>query len=404
MSSPKNKSKKLEKSNKSNFSLNSWESKKLGDVCSVIAGQSPEGKYYNQNGKGMPFYQGKKEFKEKYIGQPTTWTTITTKVAEAGDILMSVRAPVGPVNFATQKICIGRGLAAIRSSNSILSEFLFHYLIKHESEITGNAGAVFNSINKAQIEAIEIPLPSVPEQKRIVAILNECFAAIDETKAMTEQNLKNAKDLFERYLQDIYNPNTRSVKRIMQEEWNLKRLGEICKIIPGQSPEGRFYNHHGKGTPFYQGKKEFGSIFIGAPTTWTTKTTKVAESGDILISVRAPVGPVNFATQRICIGRGLAAIRPSKSILKEYLFNYLIKHENEITGNEGAVFSSINKAQIEALTIPTPSLSVQKSIVGQIENFRIKAQRLEALYRQKIKSLEELKKSILEKAFRGELN
>ena len=133
-----------------------WEIKKLGEVCKVIAGQSPEGKFYNSEGNGMPFYQGKKEYGEKYIGEPTTWTTKITKEAEAGDILMSVRAPVGPVNFSTQKICIGRGLAAIRAGKNIDKEFLYNFLIKHENEIEGNAGAVFNSINKTQIENIEI--------------------------------------------------------------------------------------------------------------------------------------------------------------------------------------------------------------------------------------------------------
>ncbi len=94
---------------------NSWPTKKLGEVCEVIAGQSPEGRFYNTQGNGLPFYQGKKEFTEKFIGSPTTWTTKITKVALKDDILMSVRAPVGPVNFATEKICIGRGLAAIRA-------------------------------------------------------------------------------------------------------------------------------------------------------------------------------------------------------------------------------------------------------------------------------------------------
>ena len=78
-----------------------WQSKKIGDVCEVIAGQSPEGKFYNLEGNGVPFYQGKKEFGEKFIGDPTTWTTHITKIAQQGDILVSVRAPVGPVNFAT---------------------------------------------------------------------------------------------------------------------------------------------------------------------------------------------------------------------------------------------------------------------------------------------------------------
>lgn len=81
-----------------------WEWKKLGEVCEVIPGQSPKSKFYNKKGDGLPFYQGKKEFKEKYIDGPKTWTTNITKEAQKDDILMSVRAPVGPVNFATQKI------------------------------------------------------------------------------------------------------------------------------------------------------------------------------------------------------------------------------------------------------------------------------------------------------------
>jgi type I restriction enzyme S subunit len=103
-----------------------WQIKTIGDVCDVIAGQSPEGKFYNSEGNGLPFYQGKKDFGEKFIEAPTTWTIQTTKVAREGDILMSVRAPVGPVNFATDDICIGRGLAVIRSSPELNRDFLFY--------------------------------------------------------------------------------------------------------------------------------------------------------------------------------------------------------------------------------------------------------------------------------------
>ncbi|HKK81956.1 MAG TPA: restriction endonuclease subunit S, partial [Prolixibacteraceae bacterium] len=107
--------------------------KTIKEVCEVIAGQSPEGKYYNKEGNGLPFYQGKKEFTDKEIGEPTTWTTKITKEAVSGDILMSVRAPVGPVNFATQHICIGRGLAAIRAKKNIDKDYLFYFFLKHES-------------------------------------------------------------------------------------------------------------------------------------------------------------------------------------------------------------------------------------------------------------------------------
>ena len=99
--------------------------KKINDVCEVVAGQSPEGKYYNKEGEGLPFYQGKKEFTDRVIGEPTTWTTKVTKEAIAGDILMSVRAPVGPINLSSQLCCIGRGLAAVQPT-TVVDKFLYY--------------------------------------------------------------------------------------------------------------------------------------------------------------------------------------------------------------------------------------------------------------------------------------
>lgn len=189
----------------------------------------------------------------------------------------------------------------------------------------------------------------------------------------------------------------------MKSSWEIVSIGDICTVIAGQSPEGKYYNNAGKGTPFYQGKKEFTAIYLGPPTTWTTVVTKVAIEGDILMSVRAPVGPVNIATQKICIGRGLAAIRVGEKIDRDFLFQYLIKHESEITGNEGAVFNSINKGQIEAIKIPLPPLSEQRKIVEKLNLLNKDTAKLKEICYQKIKSIDELNKSFLKKAFEGDL-
>ena len=269
-----------------------WEIKKLGDVCKVIAGQSPEGKFYNSEGKGMPFYQGKKEYGEKYIGDPTTWTTKITKEAEAEDILMSVRAPVGPVNFATQRICIGRGLAAIRSGKEIDKEFLFNFFLKHENEIIGNAGAVFNSINKTQIENLLIPLPPLPEQQRIVSILDEAFAAIDKAKANAEQNLKNAKEVFESYLQGVFIGGNKN--------WEIKCLDELGIITSSK----RIYKSEyvKDGVPFYRTKeiKELSNgksisleLFISRVRYEQIKQSfGVPKIGDLLMSAVGTIGEI----------------------------------------------------------------------------------------------------------------
>ncbi|NMB96065.1 MAG: hypothetical protein GYA02_05580, partial [Clostridiaceae bacterium] len=108
------------------------------------------------------------EFTNKYLGKPTKWTTYVTKEAIPNDILMSVRAPVGPVNIANQKICIGRGLAAIRCKENILVDYLFACLKCKENDINGNGGAVFDSISRKDISSIKVPLPPLHIQEEIV--------------------------------------------------------------------------------------------------------------------------------------------------------------------------------------------------------------------------------------------
>ena len=148
-------------------------------------------------------------------------------------------------------------------------------------------------------------------------------------------------------------------------------LGQVATVIAGQSPPGHSYNDTGEGVPFYQGKTEFGELFIGGPKKWTTDPRKFADEGDILMSVRAPVGPVNLAPQKLCMGRGLAAIRPSQNQLdKMYAFWVLRCKESQITGSAGAAFASINKGDIEKIEIPLPPLEVQKEIVAEIEGYQ----------------------------------
>ena len=184
-----------------------WSYKKLGEVCEVISGQSPEGKFYNTEGQGTPFYQGKKEFSSKYIGNPTTWTTVETKIAEKDDLLMSVRAPVGDINFATQRLCIGRGLAAIRTKEDIDKEYLFYFLVAQKSCIKGKEGVGFASINRKEIMDIDVQYPKdFSEQRSIVTRLDAAFSHIDALKANAEKQLNEARKLFQAELTECMKP------------------------------------------------------------------------------------------------------------------------------------------------------------------------------------------------------
>ncbi len=189
----------------------------------------------------------------------------------------------------------------------------------------------------------------------------------------------------------------------MKDGWQVKKLGEICEVVSGQSPESKYYNKDGNGTPFYQGKKEFGEDYLQEPTTWTTNITKMAYPNDILMSVRAPVGDINFCNRDVCIGRGLAAIRVKAEINKDYLYYYLKNIKSEITGKEGAVFPSISRKEIENIRVPLPPLSEQQRIVSYLDRISEETKFLQQKYSKQLADIDELRQSYLQQAFEGKL-
>ena len=366
-----------------------WEVKKLGDVCEVIAGQSPEGKYYNNIEDGLPFYQGKKEFTDKYLGEPTTWTTNITKEAQKDDVLMSVRAPVGPINFSTQKICIGRGLAAIRAGKMIDKDFLFNFLLNHENKLIGNMGAVFNSINKTQIENIKIPLPPLPIQKRIVAILDKAFENISKAKENAEKNLENSNEIFESYLQSVFENKG--------DGWEEKTLNQISE------------NLDGKRVPITKNVRNSGSIpYYGASGVvdyvkeylFDEELLLVSEDGANLL---ARTYPIAFSiTGKTWVNNHAHVLRFESTITQKFVELYLnsIKLDDFVSG---MAQPKLNQAMLNKIPIPLPPILIQKVIVAKSNSLSAETKQLSSIYEKKLSSLEELKKSILQKAFNGEL-
>ena len=182
------------------------------------------------------------------------------------------------------------------------------------------------------------------------------------------------------------------------KEWEVVRLkdAEEMKLIMGQSPPGKSYNRKGEGIPFIQGKAEFGSIYP-SPVLWTSQPTKIAEEGDILISVRAPVGEVNICPYRLCIGRGLAAIRIRKgsNMFYFYWFQKVRQHIEKIS--KGSTFKAITKNELTNLFLPLPPLPEQKKIAEILSTVD---KRLELLKNKKEK-LKRIKKGLMNDLLTG---
>ena len=149
-----------------------WVNCKLGDIATVTMGQSPKSEYYNSNGEGMPFLQGNRTFGRIY---PTfdTYTTQPTKTAKAGDVIMSVRAPVGDLNITPVDMCLGRGVCSIRMNNNN-QKFLF-YLMKYTMPLllSRESGTVFGSVNRNDINGLDVFVPETfEEQERVAKVLS----------------------------------------------------------------------------------------------------------------------------------------------------------------------------------------------------------------------------------------
>ena len=166
----------------------------------IIQGTSPKSEFYNDSGEGLPFYQGKKDFGEQYLKPPTMWTTEAIKISIKGDILMSVRAPVGDVNLNPfGKICIGRGLAAIRFKELATRDYVFHWLHFHSDEISGHKGATFDSISGNELRAIKLPLLPLELQEEFAEYVRDCEAKKEKARSRREELIREREELVRKY-------------------------------------------------------------------------------------------------------------------------------------------------------------------------------------------------------------
>ena len=308
----------------------------LGETAEVVAGQSPPGESYNETGVGIPFYQGKTEFGEMFIGAPTTWTTDPQRFAEAGDILISVRAPVGPVNLATQRMCIGRGLAAIKPTvGKLMSSYAFYFLRSQEENIKGDAGAVFASINRSQIEAIQIPLPPLEVQKEIVAEIEGYQKVINGARVVL----------------DHYRPHIP-----IHPDWPSEQLGKLCTIRTGKkdvnsgNPEGKY--------PFFTCAREhtFSDVW-----SFDCEAILVAGNGD--------VGAVQYYQGKFEAYQRTYVLSDWVGVTGRYLYFCLDGPLKETVSKlkQGNTMPYIKLGMLSEFQVPLPPLATQQAIVAEIE-------------------------------------
>ena len=170
-----------------------WVLSTLEEACVVIQGQSPPGTTYNTNGLGLPFLQGKAEFTDLYP-KAVKWCSAPSKIAEPDDVLISIRAPVGPTNLCAVQSCIGRGLAAIRTQGDMPAKYILYAMRATEEDLRANStGTTFEAIRGNDLRSHPFPLPPLAEQNRIVAEIEKQFTRLNASVAALKRVLANLK-------------------------------------------------------------------------------------------------------------------------------------------------------------------------------------------------------------------
>ena len=322
---------------------------KLKDFANINMGQSPKGDTYNSEGNGMPFMQGRKTF-GRLFPFIDTWTSNPIKIAEEGDILMSVRAPVGDMNLCNQKICIGRGLCSIRAYNNN-NKYLYYLLLNCMDELKKKStGTVFDSVNKNDLENLDIPVHSENDQVKISYILSN----IDEKIELNNEINNNLSE----QIKSIYN-------EIFTEFIDYKRLDEISNVTIGKTPprsEQECFTTD-KNDVKWISISDLGKsgMFIFDTSEKLTQeavdkyNVKVIPKDTVILSFKLTVGRTGFTTEDMTTNEAIAHFDLNNKELNNYLYCTLTYYNYSDLGSTSSIATAINSKIVKSIKIGIPS-------------------------------------------------
>lgn len=376
---------------------------KMKDICVKIgSGATPRGgkEAYIDSGISLIRSQNILDYVFSYEGlahiNDEQADRLNNVIVEKDDVLLNITgdsvARACIVDEGALPARVNQHVAIIRTDKKIaISSYILYFLQMSKPYLLQIAagGATRNALTKGMLEDIELDVPSIQEQKRIVSLVDDIQKKIKRNKEINDNLQEQAMALYSNMI--IENAD---------ETWTPGVLSDIAVITMGQSPKGDTYNEDGTGTVFFQGRAEFGFRF---PTRrlYTTDPKRMAQTNDALMSVRAPVGDMNVAYEECCIGRGLAAIHSKdrhQSFVLYTMFN--LREQLNVFNGEGTVFGSINKDALNAISISIPPKEVMDAFEATVSPMD------EAIRNnyEEICRLTEIRDSLLPRLMSGELD
>ena len=390
-----------------------WQVKALGEVCNIIGGGTPS-KANKNFFNGDIYWATVRDMRKDVI--TTTQFKITeeavknssTNIIKAGNVVIATRVGLGKVCLINQDTAINqdlRGIVPIDSS-ILLVRYLFWWLksIAHLIEGEGT-GATVKGVKLPFVKSLQIPLPPLTEQERIVAILDKASAGISLAVGNAEKNLANARELFESYLNNVFTQKG--------EGWEEKLLSSVCIVERGSSPRPikSFLTDDPNGVNWVKIGDTKGIVkFISSTKQKITKEgaerSRAVYPGDFILTNSMSYGRPYIMSTSGYIHDGWFVLRLAENIDTDF-FYYLLSSRvvQDQFGSlaAGAIVKNISGDLVKKTLLPIPPVSEQRRLVEAIEKLSSETQHLKNIYEQKLTSLNELKQSILQQAFSGKL-
>lgn len=376
------------------------EYKSLKDIAAITMGQSPESSSYNEERNGIPFYQGNAGFGELY---PTVrvWCNNPKKTAKENDILISVRAPIGALNYATEKCCIGRGLAAITIENDFERNYVFHLLKAQKNKLNNKGtGSTFKAIGKSVLEEIQVPVISIEQQEISVKLMD----TIEQIVRHRKQELKSLDTLIKsRFIELFGDPDVNS------KGWKECALSEKINVVGGYAFKSNQFDEE-RGIPVLR----IGNINAGffRPVNlvyWHEDESLeryIVYPGELVMSLTGTVGKDDYGN--ICIlgndyGKYYLNQRNAKLEIIEgidkYYLSQLLKFtqiKKRLTGiSRGVRQANISNKDILNLVVPVPPMEIQE----QFATFVVQTDKLKATIQKSIDEAQTLFDSLMQEYF-----
>ena len=301
-----------------------WEQCKLGEMCQITMGQSPDGSTYSETPSDFILVQGNADLKDGWIF-PRIWTTQKTKTADAGDLIMSVRAPAGAMGKTAYNVVLGRGVAGIKGN-----EFIYQSLVKMDSDGYWKklaAGSTFESINSDVVNGAELIIPQdIEEQIQIGSF----FANLDNLITLHQRKLEKLKIIKKSMLENLFPQNGEKAPKIrfsgFTKDWEQRKLGEVTTSYSGGTPNVSNCEYYGDEIPFIRSgeiNNRHTDLFITEKGLLNSSAAMVKE-GDILYALYgATSGEVSRSKLKGAINQAILAILPKTKYDSEYIAQWL---------------------------------------------------------------------------------